>query len=506
MTENDAPQHEHVDVLIVGAGLSGIGAAHHLATAFPGKTYLIAESRDAIGGTWDLFRYPGIRSDSDMHTLGYRFRPWTAAKSIADGPAIREYIRSTAREHGIEDRVRYGLRITEASWSDAEARWTVTATTATGGTTVLTCGLLWSCAGYYDYAQGHTPELPGRDDFAGRVVHPQFWPEDLDWTGKRVVVIGSGATAITLVPALAEKAAEVTMLQRSPSYVMNLPAVDRFAVAAHRVLGDRTGYALTRWKNVLKQWAVYRFSQAWPGAMRRLIRALQVRQLPDGYDVDTHFNPSYGPWDQRLCAVPDNDLFRALSGDRARIVTDRIDRLDATGITLESGRHLDADVVVTATGLRLLTFGGLRLWVDGEDVDIPKRVAYKGMMLSDVPNFVFTVGYTNSSWTLKADLVAEYVVRLLRRMDRTGSAIATPVNDDPALETRPMLDFEAGYVLRSLDQIPLAGTRRPWRLRMSYPADLVALRHGRLDDGVLRLRPRVPADTRPHRPRHAAAR
>ncbi len=483
---------DEVDVLIVGAGLSGIGAAHHVATAFPGRTYRILEGRDAIGGTWDLFRYPGIRSDSDMHTLGYRFRPWTAAKSIADGPAIRDYVRGAAADAGIDQHIAFGLDVREAHWSSAEGRWTVLAVDRAGREHRYRCAFLWSCAGYYDYAAGFTPDFPGREEFAGRVVHPQSWPEDLDVSGRRLVVIGSGATAITLVPALAERGAAVTMLQRSPTYVMNLPSVDRFAVAAHRLLGDRAGYAVTRWKNVLRQWGVYRFSQACPRAMRRVIRFLQRRQLPAGYDIDTHFNPSYGPWDQRLCAVPDNDLFRVLSEGRAEIVTDQIERFDRTGLRLSSGRHLEADIVVTATGLEMRAFGGLEFLADGERIEVPQCIAYKGMMLSGVPNFAFTVGYTNSSWTLKADLVAEYVVRLLRRMDETGNDVAVPVNADPDLETRPLLDFQAGYVNRALDRLPRAGANPPWRLGMNYLSDLVTLRHRALDDGVMTLR-RTPA-------------
>jgi cation diffusion facilitator CzcD-associated flavoprotein CzcO len=476
---------EQFDVLVIGAGLSGIGAAHHLVDAFPNRTYAVLEAREAIGGTWDLFRYPGIRSDSDMHTLGYRFRPWTQAKSIADGPSILQYIRETAREAGIDENVRFGLEVVRAEWSSAAAEWTVTARRADGTESEFLCRFLYNCAGYYSYDSAHTPDFAGLETFGGQVVHPQFWPEDLDYTGKRVVVIGSGATAITLVPAMAEQAAHVTMLQRSPSYVMNLPSRDKIALALHRILGDRTGYALTRWKNVVRQWSVFNLSQRHPDLMRTVIRNLQARQLPKDYPLDVHFDPAYGPWDQRLCAVPDNDLFRVLGSGRASIVTDHIEAFDATGIRLKSGAHLDADIVVTATGLDLQPLGKVEMVVDGVAAPIHEAIAYKGMMLSGVPNFAFTVGYTNSSWTLKADLVAEYVVRVLRRMDRTGHDIAVPINRDADLETRPLLDFKAGYVQRAMDRLPRAGARKPWRLGQNYPSDLITLRHRSLDDAAM---------------------
>lgn len=476
---------EHYDVLIIGAGLSGVGAAHHIAEAFPQRSYAILEAREAIGGTWDLFRYPGIRSDSDMHTLGYRFRPWTAAKSIADGPSILQYIRDAAREAGIDEHVRFGLKVVRAEWSTASARWTVTAQNPEGAEQTLTCAFLYNCAGYYKYESGFTPTFDGIDNFRGRVVHPQFWPQEMSWTGQRVVVVGSGATAITLVPALAAEAAHVTMLQRSPTYVMNLASRDKVAVALHRIFGDRTGYALARWKNVTRQWAVFNLSQRYPDVMRRLIRTLQARQLPEDFEIDVHFNPTYGPWDQRLCAVPDNDLFQVLREGRASIVTDRIESFDESGILLDSGRHLDADIVVTATGLDLQPFGGMEIIVDGQPRLLQDCIAYKGMMLSGVPNFAFTVGYTNSSWTLKADLVAEYVVRVLNRMYESGTDVVVPVNDDPAMPTRPLMDFKAGYVTRAMDRLPRAGSRRPWRLGQNYPSDLITLRHRTLDDDAI---------------------
>ncbi|GAB1513267.1 flavin-containing monooxygenase [Actinophytocola sp. KF-1] len=475
-----------VDVLIVGAGLSGIGAAHHLQTAFPDRTYTILEARDAIGGTWDLFRYPGVRSDSDMHTLGYRFKPWTRAKAIADGPSILSYVRETAAEAGIDRHIRFGHRVVRASWSTADARWTVEAR-HDGEPVTITARFLYVCSGYYHYDAGHTPEFPGLDRFRGTVVHPQQWPADLDHSGKKVVVIGSGATAVTLVPAMAETAAHVTMLQRSPTYIMSLPAEDKIANTLRRLIGPKRAYFVARWKNVLMSTFLYQLSRRRPHVVRNLIRAATIRQLPRGYDVDTHFNPRYDPWDQRLCLVPDGDLFRAIRRGRASVVTDRIAEFTETGLRLESGDTLAADVVVTATGLRLLAFGGMELIVDGRAVELPKTMAYKGMMLSDVPNFVFTIGYTNASWTLKADLVGEYVVRLLRHMDEHGYDVAVPANDDPSVTERPLLDFDAGYVLRSIDEFPRAGSRAPWQLGMSYAHDVVNLRHGKVNDGVMRF-------------------
>ena len=477
---------EHVDVLIVGAGLSGIGAAHHLQTSFPAKTYTILEARDVIGGTWDLFRYPGVRSDSDMHTLGYRFRPWTQARAIADGPSILRYIRDTAAEAGIGEHIRFGHRVIGASWSSAAARWTVQAAHGTE-TVTMTCGFLLICSGYYRYDEGYLPSFAGIGDFRGRVVHPQHWPADLDYAGQRVVVIGSGATAVTLVPALAETAGHVTMLQRSPTYILPIPAEDHVAVRLRALLGTRCGYAVTRWKNVLLMTAFYKLSRRRPVMIRDWIRKVTAKQLPAGYDVGTHFNPAYNPWDQRLCLVPDGDLFKAIRDGRASVMTDRIVRFTESGLQLESGAELEADIVVTATGLQMLPIGGTRLTVDGRPVRLPETMAYKGMMLSGVPNFAFTVGYTNASWTLKADLVSEFTCRLLAYMDSHGYDICVPVNDDPTVTERPLMDFSAGYVLRSIDQFPRAGSRAPWRLGMSYAHDVVTLRYGKINDGAMRF-------------------
>jgi cation diffusion facilitator CzcD-associated flavoprotein CzcO len=478
------PTNEHVDVLIIGAGLSGVGAAHHLQSAFPDRTYTILEARDAIGGTWDLFRYPGVRSDSDMYTLGYRFRPWSQAEAIADGPSILRYIRETAAEAGIERHIRFRHRVVRAEWSSDDARWTVEAD-HDGEPVHLTADFLYTCSGYYRYDGGHAPDFPGIERFGGTVVHPQHWPEDLDYAGKKVVVIGSGATAVTLVPAMAERAAHVTMLQRSPTYIVSLPAKDGLANGLRRLIGDRVAYPITRWKNVALQTLVFKLSRRRPNLVRSMIRKATARRLPPDYAVDTHFNPAYRPWDQRLCLIPDGDLFAAIRSGGASVVTDHIEEFTETG--MRSGAELEADVVITATGLRLLALGGIDLVVDGRAVNPPETMVYKGVMLSDVPNFAFTIGYTNASWTLKADLVSEYVVRLLRHMDARGYDQCVPANDDPTITERPLLDFQAGYVLRSIDQFPKAGSRPPWQVRMSYLHDLRALRYGRIDDGALRF-------------------
>jgi cation diffusion facilitator CzcD-associated flavoprotein CzcO len=481
---------EHVDVLIVGAGLSGIGAACRLRIDLPDTSFAVLESRAASGGTWDLFRYPGIRSDSDMFTLGYRFRPWTEAKSIADGPSILRYIRDTAREYGIDEHIRYGHRVVRAKWSSPQARWTVEAVRGDGPdaeTVRLTCSFLLTCTGYYRYDEGYTPDFPGRERFRGTVVHPQRWPEDLDYAGRRVVVIGSGATAVTLLPSMAQEAEHVTMLQRSPSYVMALPSRDPVADLLRRRLPARLAYGIVRWKNALTTTAFYQASRRFPRAIRRLIRKGAVAQLPEGFDVDTHFNPSYDPWDQRVCFVPDGDLFRAIRSGRASIVTDTIDTFTETGIRLTSGEELPADVIVTATGLSVLALGGITLAVDGRDVSIRDTIGYKGMMISGVPNYALMLGYTNASWTLKCDLVSEYVCRLIAHLRATGNDTAMPLAPDPAEPTEPFLDLAAGYILRALDQLPRQGARTPWRLNQNYPRDVLLLRRGSLQDEGIRF-------------------
>jgi cation diffusion facilitator CzcD-associated flavoprotein CzcO len=496
---------EHVDVLIVGAGLSGIGAAYHLQDKCPGKSYAILEARERLGGTWDLFRYPGIRSDSDMHTLGYRFRPWTDAKAIADGPAILRYVNETAREYGIDRRIRFQHRVVAADWCEADARWTVTAQrTDTGETVSLTSNFLFCCSGYYRYDEGYAPHFEGTERFGGQIIHPQHWPEDLDYSGKRVVVIGSGATAVTLVPAMTDRAAHVTMLQRSPSYIMTVPGEDPIANALRGRLPARIAYGITRWKNVALATALYRASRRWPDAVRKLIRAQVVKQLPPGYDVDTHFKPRYNPWDQRLCLVPQGDLFEAISKGKASIVTDQIETFTERGLRLRSGAELEADIVVTATGLNLLAFGGLELSLDGREVHLPETMAYKGMMLSGVPNFAFAIGYTNASWTLKVDLTAEYVCRLLKHMDQQGRRICVPENQDPTVTPEPLLDFQAGYVLRSLDAFPKQGSKTPWKLRQNYARDLLTLRFGSVTDPGMTFKNPTPAPAAAAAAAHAA--
>ena len=486
---------EHLDVLIVGAGLSGIGAACHLSEGCPDKSFAILEARDAIGGTWDLFRYPGIRSDSDMFTLGYRFRPWEEPEVIADGPSILSYIRETARERGVDERIRFGHRVVSAEWSSAESRWAVEAERTDNGERVsLTCGFLFGCTGYYRYDEGYTPEFAGVESFAGELVHPQFWPEELDYAGKRVVVIGSGATAVTLVPAIAEQAEHVTMVQRSPSYVLALPRRDPLADLLRWALPKRIAYPAVRWKNWALSWLVFNVSRRAPRAMKRLIRRSVMRQLPAGYEVDTHFKPLYNPWDQRLCIVPEGDLFTAISAGSASVVTDRIERFTERGLLLGSGEELEADIIVTATGLNVLLLGGMEVTVDGQPVDFSKAVGYKGMMFSGVPNLAVTLGYTNASWTLKCDLVSEYVCRLIRHMDAHGYRQCMPVGPDPLLPTEPFIDLMAGYVKRSLDLLPRQGLRAPWRLHQNYARDVLMLRRGSLEgEGMVFSRGGAPA-------------
>ena len=477
---------EHLDVLIVGAGLSGVGAACHLQDECPGKTYAILEARDAMGGTWDLFRYPGIRSDSDMYTLGYRFRPWPSAKSIADGPSILSYIRETAQEHRVDEKIRYHRRVVRAEWSTPDAQWTVEVEhTDTGQTSQLTCGFLYMCCGYYRYDEGYTPAFPGADRFGGSIVHPQHWPDDLDYAGKRVVVIGSGATAVTLVPAMAETAAHVTMLQRSPTYVVSLPAEDPLAKRLRSVLPAKVAYPIVRWKNVLLTMLSFQLSRRRPAVMKGFIRKGLAKALPADFDIDTHFKPRYNPWDQRLCLVPDGDLFKSLGSGKASIVTDQIETFTETGIRLASGEELDADIIVTATGLQMLLLGGLSVVVDGTDVKLSETVGYKGMMFSGVPNLAAAAGYTNASWTLKCDLVSEYVCRLLNHMDETGMRQVTPRWTQPTLPTRPFIDLKSGYVLRAVNDFPKQGDAAPWRLHQNYILDLLMLRRGSVEDEAI---------------------
>jgi len=482
---SDTHTVEHTDIVVVGAGLSGVGAACHLRSRCPSKSLVVLESRESIGGTWDLFRYPGIRSDSDMFTLGYRFRPWTQPKSIADGPSILNYIKQTADDHDVARFIRLQQRVRHASWNSADTRWTVTVEhTGTGQQLTYTCAFLYVCTGYYRYDQGFSPHFAGIEHFTGTVIHPQHWPDDVDHTGKRVVVIGSGATAVTLVPSLAKSARHVTMLQRSPSYIVALPGSDRIADWLRRRLPQKTAYAAVRWKNALLGTVMFQLSRRRPELVKSLLRKATLKRLPPGYDVDTHFTPTYNPWDQRMCLVPDGDLFTAIREGRASIVTDHIDHFTATGIQLQSGDHLDTDIVVTATGLNLLAIGGIGLEVDGTSVNLANTVSYKGMMLSGVPNFAWTIGYTNASWTLKADLVAEYVCRLLNHMDRHHYRAVTP-DATHANPVNPIIDLASGYVLRSVADLPKQGDKAPWRLHQNYIRDVRLLRRGPIDDDVI---------------------
>ena len=476
---------EHFEVVIVGAGLSGVGAAHHLQRERPGKSYLILEGRQAIGGTWDLFRYPGIRSDSDMYTLGYAFKPWTEAKAIADGPSILKYIRDTAVDGGIDRHIRFGHWVKRASWSSADALWTVEAAREDGSVAKFTCRFLFLCGGYYDYDGGYMPTFPGAERFKGRLVHPQQWPQDLDYAGKRVVVIGSGATAVTLVPEMAKDAAQVTMLQRSPTYVVSRPAEDRMANSLRKWLPAKLAYALIRWRNVLFGMLFYRMARNRPERVKQRFISMVRDELGPDYDVETHFTPTYNPWDQRVCLVPDSDMFKAIKAGRADVVTDHIDTFTETGIRLTSGRELEADIVVSATGLVLKVMNGIEVVVDGAPVDPGKTLSYKGMMYEGVPNLASAFGYTNASWTLKCDLTCEYVCRLMNHMDLLGMRQATPRNTDPDVGQAPWLDFTSGYVQRAMDKFPKQGTRAPWKLHQNYALDLMTLRFAPLEDGVL---------------------
>jgi len=478
---------EHLDVLIVGAGISGIDAAYHLQKSCPGKSWAILEARDAIGGTWDLFRYPGIRSDSDMYTLGFPFRPWTGDKAIADGPDIKAYVEETAREFGIDRKIRFRHKALRADWSSAEARWTVEVGTEEG-TERLTCAFLFLGSGYYDYEQGYRPSWPGEERFPGRFVHPQFWPEALDYAGKRIVVIGSGATAVTLVPALAEQAAQVTMLQRSPSFVVPRPAMDPLTRWLRRLMPRKTAAGMIRRKNILLGMLFFNRARKKPDKVRALLLKMVRGALAPGYDVERDFSPRYNPWDQRVCLAPDGDLFAAMNAGKVSVVTDRIETFTETGIALESGRTLEADIVVTATGLVVKLLGGIALTVDGAPVDVAERFNYKGMMLSGVPNLVLSFGYTNASWTLKCDLTARWFCRLLRHMDRRGLAICAPRLADPAMERQPMLDFSSGYVTRAAKAMPAQGPKPPWRVHQNYLKDFAALSLRPIADDVMEFR------------------
>jgi monooxygenase len=477
---------EHVDVLIIGAGISGIGAAYYLQTMQPGKTFAILEARGEIGGTWDLFQYPGIRSDSDLHTFSYEFKAWENEKAIASADAIMAYLRETVAENGIRRSIRFHHKVISAAWSTPDALWLVEIERLkpgqdTGERLTMSCGWFFCASGYYRYDEGFTPEFPGRERFTGQIVHPQHWPEDLDYRGKRVVIIGSGATAVTLVPAMADTAGHVTMLQRSPTYIVPVPSEDRIANTLPKLIGRDRAYAVTRRKNIAKQRLIWRFCQQYPRAARRLIRHLNAKQLPAGYPVDEHFRPAYNPWDQRVCAVPDADMFKAIRDGRASVVTDGIDTFTERGIRLQSGRELEADIIVTATGLNLLAFGGITLSVDGVPVNLPEKVAFKGFLLGNVPNFAYMFGYTNSSWTLKVGLVCEHFCRLLAHMDARGNDICYP-QPPASMPTRPLLEITSGYAKRAAGLLPHQGTEGPWRTSMEYRVDRKMLREGPVDD------------------------
>ncbi|MBC7731367.1 MAG: NAD(P)/FAD-dependent oxidoreductase [Bacteriovorax sp.] len=477
---------EHFDVLIVGAGLSGIGAGYHLQARCPDRSYAILEGRERMGGTWDLFRYPGVRSDSDMYTLGYAFRPWTDAKAIADGPAILKYVQDTARDHGIDKRIRYGHRVKRAAWSTPDARWTVDIEHGeSNALRQLSCNFLFMCSGYYRYDAGYTPAFAGIENFKGQVVHPQQWTPDITHAGKRVVVIGSGATAVTLVPEMAKTATHVTMLQRSPTYVVARPSQDGIANGLRRVLPGKLAYSLARWKQVLLTMYFFNLCRRNPGRARQLLLGGVRAALGRDYDIAKHFTPRYNPWEQRLCLVPDGDLFKAIKSQRASVVTDEIDRFTATGLKLKSGTEIEADLVVMATGLNLQVLGGLQVSVDGAPIDWPRTMSYKGLMFGGVPNLASSFGYTNASWTLKCDLTCEFVCRLLNHMKSQGLRQCTPRNTDASVTEQPWIDFSSGYVQRSLPMFPKQGSCAPWKAHQNYARDIATLRYGKLDDGAM---------------------
>lgn len=482
---------EHVDVVVVGAGLSGIGAGYHLQTMSPDRSYVILEGRDSLGGTWDLFKYPGVRSDSDMHTLGFSFKPWTEAKSIADGPSILKYLKQTVSQFGIDKHIRYGQLVTKAQWSTDNAQWTVTSTNkATGATNTYTCSFLFMCSGYYSYKKGHTPEFVGRERFKGTIVHPQEWPTDLDYTGKRVVVIGSGATAVTIVPSMADKAQHVTMLQRSPTYMVSRPDHDVLANRMRKVLPPKMAYNLTRFKNTWRQQLVYNKTRTDPNKVKQLLLGGIQLELGADYDIAKHFTPNYNPWDQRLCLVPNGDFFKAMREGKASVVTDHIASFTETGIQLASGEHLEADIIVTATGLELVTLGEMDFFVDGNQVDFAKTWTYKGFAYSDIPNLASTFGYINASWTLRSDLTAEYVCRLLNHMRKKGVVQCTPRlrEQDRNMKERPWIDgFSSGYMQRMMHRMPRQGDHEPWINPQNYRRDKKMFKHSPIDDGVMQF-------------------
>ena len=482
---------EHVDVVVVGAGLSGIGAGYHLQTMSPDRSYVILEGRDELGGTWDLFKYPGVRSDSDMHTLGFSFKPWTEAKSIADGPSILAYLKETVAQFGIDQHIRYGQLVSKAEWSSDNATWTVTSTDKhTGESKTIECSFLFMCSGYYSYKKGHTPEFAGRERFTGTIVHPQEWPLNLDYAGKRVVVIGSGATAVTIVPSMAESAAHVTMLQRSPTYMVSRPDHDALANRMRKVLPEKMAYNITRFKNTWRQQLVYNKTRTDPEKVKKLLLGGIQLELGADYDIAKHFTPNYNPWDQRLCLVPNGDFFKAMREGKASVVTDHIASFTETGIQLASGEHLEADVIVTATGLELVTLGEMDFMVDGKQVDFSQTWTYKGFAYSDIPNMASTFGYINASWTLRSDLTAEYVCRLLNHMRKKGVAQCAPRlrEQDRNMQQRPWIDgFSSGYMQRMMHRMPRQGDHEPWINPQNYRRDKKMFKHSPIDDGVMQF-------------------
>jgi monooxygenase len=481
-------QDEIYDLAIFGAGLSGVGMACHLSRNCPDKRYIILEARAAMGGTWDLFRYPGIRSDSDMFTFGYTFKPWVSAQNLADGPSILNYIHEAAREHKVEEHIRYNARVESIHWDSESALWRVVyRDTSTGEEKSLRCNFINGCTGYYNYEHGYEPEFAGSEDFTGLIIHPQKWPEDLDYTGKRVVVIGSGATAVTIVPEMARDAAHVTMLQRSPTYMGHVPGEDRIVHALRKFLPEMAVYRIARTLKIGLQAGFFKLSRRYPNAIRRLLLKGVRKEVGPQVDM-THFTPRYNPWDERLCAVKGGDLFHAVKEGRVSIVTGNIGRFTPQGIRLQSGEELQADIIVTATGLEMKFFGDIGIFVDGAPYDHTRKMCYRAVMLEDLPNLGFTFGYTNASWTLKADITSEWICRVLRHMDETGARCVVPVNTDPTVQWGDFLDFQSGYIRRGLHLFPKMGSKPPWKLKQFYPYDLMMLRYGRLDDGVLQFR------------------
>ncbi|MGJ8564922.1 MAG: flavin-containing monooxygenase [Alphaproteobacteria bacterium] len=486
MTQTSNP----IDVLIIGAGISGIAAAYYIQKRCPSKSYTILESRDAMGGTWDLFRYPGIRSDSDLYTFGYSFRPWLDDEAFAGRDKIKSYIEDTAQENGIDQHIRFGHKVIKAAWDSKTATWTVTAK-ANGETLILTCHVLYMCPGYYDYSAGYLPQWDGTQDFEGDIIHPQSWPEDTDYTGKNITVIGSGATAVTLIPSLAEKAAHVTMLQRSPTYIVEMPARDPLAIASRKHLGAKISHKLIRWKNILRTIFYYQIARRFPSYMKKQVMSGAQTALGPDFDVQKHLNPTYNPWDQRVCIDKNGDMFAAIKAGKASIVTDHIKNFTAYGLALESGSHLDADMVITATGLNMQFLGGVDLTVDGTPIDVSQTYMYKGMMFSGLPNLVYSIGYTNASWTLKCELIARYACRLINEMDKSGKPVMAPVAADDIVP-RPALDLESGYIFRAEDKLPKQGEKAPWRVYQNYVLDKISLGMGTLHDKVMHFSSKTP--------------